>query len=310
MSFFTVNNDVNQQDVFFSTLVLLAFVAIWVSSLVSPILCVIFTALGAFEVALLLAAIIIVAYAPWPKSEKGRVAVSRAFIQYFKRSSVMYEESLPANPKNLVCVHPHGIFCMGWSILFGRSELDNYLFCFSAALYKSPFFRLLAKTVGNPESADKASFTQLMREGKSLALIPGGFEEATITCDGADRVFLKDRRGFVKYALTYGYSLTPVYCFGENKTYSNIQGAWRLRFWLNSLGFPAIVPFGKWWCPLLPKSGRMHVVVGKALVLPTIESPTKDQVAEHHGRYIAALTDLYDRNKKLFGEAEGVLEVW
>ena len=68
---------------------------------------------------------------------------------------------------------------------------------------------------GSP--ADKASFQRLLREGKPLALIPGGFEEATITSDRADRVYLKDRKGFAKYALQNGYSVVPVYAFGENR---------------------------------------------------------------------------------------------
>ena len=73
-----------------------------------------------------------------------------------------------------------------------------------------------------------------------MALLPGGFEEATITSSGADRVYIKNRRGFVKYALQHGYCLTPTYSFGENKCFSNLQGMWSFRLWLNSLGLPAI----------------------------------------------------------------------
>ena len=50
----------------------------------------------------------------------------------------------------------------------------------------------------------------------------------------------------MKYALNNGYALVPAYCFGESGTYSNLQGAWKFRMWLNGFGLPAIVPFGKW----------------------------------------------------------------
>ena len=128
-----------------------------------------------------------------------------------------------------------------------------------------------------------------------MALIPGGFEEATITTDKADRVFIKARRGFVSYALRHGYCLTPTFAFGENRCFMNVQGAWRFRLWLNSLGFPAILPWS--FPPPLPYDKSLNVVVGKPLQLPTIAKPTDSQVKEWHGKYMAELEALYNRHK-------------
>ncbi|EER14229.1 diacylglycerol o-acyltransferase, putative [Perkinsus marinus ATCC 50983] len=81
----------------------------------------------------------------------------------------------------------------------------------------------------------RKEFKQLLESGKSCVLITGGFHEATITCPGTDRIYLNNsRKGFVRYALREGYSLTPVYGFGETDTFSNVQGMWAFRFWLNS----------------------------------------------------------------------------
>ena len=192
-----------------------------------------------------------------------------------------------------------------------RPELSCVDFCFSPALFHSPFFQLLCKIVGHPQPADKVNFKRLMKSGKNLALIPGGFEEATITSGAAERVYLKDRRGFVKYALENGFALTPIYTFGENKTYSNVQGAWGIRFWLNSLGLPGILPFGKWWCPILPRNEHLHIVVGPKIQLPKVESPSESEVAKHHARYISELVGLFERHKYKFGfKPENKLEVW
>ena len=38
----------------------------------------------------------------------------------------------------------------------------------------------------------------------------------------------------LRYALQHGYCLTPVYTFGENRTYSAFSGLLRLRLWINS----------------------------------------------------------------------------
>ena len=131
--------------------------------------------------------------------------------------------------------------------------------------------------------------------------------------------------GFIKYALQYGYSVVPVFAFGERKTYVNVQGAWSLRLWLNQYGlyishpkfescnqllfvyyvlktaivkiifytingnlvfilfkihlfkagFPAILPWGRWLFPLLPRAEEMRLVVGPALLLPRIEQVCK-----------------------------------
>ena len=46
----------------------------------------------------------------------------------------------------------------------------------------------------------------------------------------------------------------------------SLKGGWKFRHWLNSFSLPAIVPFGAWFCPLLPKpSAELTVVVGKPL---------------------------------------------
>jgi len=149
-----------------------------------------------------------------------------------------------------------------------------------------------------------------MKTRKPLALIPGGFEEATIHNSKVNRVFCKKRRGFVKYALQHGYALTPCYCFGEKETYGNLQGWWGPRFWLNGQGLPAIVPFGKWWSPLLPRAERLHIVVGKALQLPCVASPSDADVAKWHAEYVGSLVALFDRHKASYGEADAKLEVW
>ena len=154
-----------------------------------------------------------------------------------------------------------------------------------------------------------------MREGHDLALIPGGFEEASIHSMGEDRVFLKNRMGFVKYALQYGYSLTPVYAFGERRTFYNAQGAWALREWLNGFGLPAILPFGRWWCPILPLPVGLHVVVGTP-IRPSwgggcVEKPTREQVAKFHAEYVAAIKSLYKRHAPdLAAPNQDELSVW
>ncbi len=214
-------------------------------------------------------------------------------------TSASTSTSTSTSTKTFYAVHPHGAFCLGWSVLFASNIMEKVRFCFSPALYHSPFFKVFSMTVGNPGKADKASMISYMKRGEDLALPPGGFEEATLTSMNHDRAYIKKRAGFVKLCLQYGYSIVPVYCFGENETFWNMQGFWNARLKLNSFGVPAIVIWGSKLLPILPKRNKngLLVVAGERLVLPRIENPTREDVKKWHDKYMAALLKIYDDHK-------------
>ena len=178
----------------------------------------------------------------------------------------------------------------------------------------SPFFRLFSRGVGNPGSASKDSMISYMRKGESLALPPGGFEEATLTSTNHDRVFIKKRTGFVRLCLREGIAIRPVYVFGERSCYWNIQGAFKSRLALNRYGIPAILAWGNLLVPWLPKRHvEMYIAIGKPLKLPKIEKPTKEEVSAWHDKYIKALTQLFEEHKAAaYGPSSKTmkLEIW
>ena len=72
----------------------------------------------------------------------------------------------------------------------------------------------------------------------SHAVVTGGFEEATVTCRFTERVFLKTRAGFIKYALRHGYDLVPCFTVGDSDMF---QG-WKERlFFQVSICHPQFV---------------------------------------------------------------------
>jgi len=86
---------------------------------------------------------------------------------------------------------------------------------------KNPSFRLMCDLVATDEqwagAATNRVINKAMAEGKSsLALLPGGFQEATLCSHGKDRVYVKKRAGFVKCCLMRGHSIVPCYTFGES----------------------------------------------------------------------------------------------
>jgi 2-acylglycerol O-acyltransferase 2 len=75
---------------------------------------------------------------------------------------------------------------------------------------------------------------------------------------------------------------------------------------------PAILPFGAWFCPMLPRPNKeLHVVVGVPLQLPKISQPSAEDVEKWHGKYTAQLHELYQRHaERAYGKGTHVLEVW
>ena len=89
----------------------------------------------------------------------------------------------------------------------------------SRFILSAPIFGGILRLWG-AESVDPEHMRTLMRDGKKhLGVVPGGYEEATLTSRNKLNVFIKERKGFVKYALKYGYAMRPVIVFNEHKAF-------------------------------------------------------------------------------------------
>ena len=181
---------------------------------------------------------------------------------------------------------------------------------------KSPSFRLMCDWVATDKqwagAATKRVMLKAMAEGKSsLALLPGGFQEATLCSRGKDRVYVKNRAGFVKYCLMHGYSIVPCYTFGESDCYKCFSWLLGPRLALAKRNIPAAAMWGAWWCPMLPRSdAELITFIGEEIKLPKIAEPSKDEIKKYHGQYIHALQALFDKHKAEAGSPDAKLEVF
>ena len=304
----------------FGAITVSAFIVIWLASAVSPFLLVFAIWTGNNIAAATIVAITVFAYLPWehgPISKRVQRFIDGHHPSYYDGVSIVFEggEVPPAEHRQtFFAVHPHGAFCIGWAMLFTCPVMHGVRFCFAPTLYLSPFFRLFSRAVGKPGSAARPSMSSYLRAGEDVALPPGGFEEATLTSTFQDRVFIKKRYGFVRLCLKYGVAIRPVYAFGEGHLFSNVQGFWNERLALNRFGLPTILVWGRWFFPLLPKKKKLHIVVGRTIILPKIENPSKEEVMQWHEKYITELKRVYDEHKETaYGSEQGKeakLEVW
>lgn len=198
----------------------------------------------------------------------------------------------------VLCYHPHGLVAQGLLYLLVLPELNGYKILGAPALQAlCPLIRMLFNSghVGLG-SASRSYMKQAMMERENVLLVPGGIQEASLMEFGKEKLFLKQRKGFVRYALQHGYSLTPVYVFGESLSYSQFTNkGTALRFMLNRKWIPTVFACGDWRSPfcLLPKRYPLLLVVGRPLRLPRIEHPSREDVDEYHRMYMHELRRLY-----------------
>lgn len=84
--------------------------------------------------------------------------------------------------KSLFAAHPHGIFSLGMFLNNYRDHFGRNAAALGSRLVMlTPIMGLLHQ-LGGLESVDPNSLKRIMKTGRNIALLPGGFEEATLTC--------------------------------------------------------------------------------------------------------------------------------
>ena len=236
----------------------------------------------------------------------------RCGAKYFYPQQVLFDgfKELSPNTKALICMHPHGILTVSWALASTDPVLAhaNIKWLVTEALIRLPFISDFLSWNGcAPASKDYMSAR--MSKGANLALLPGGFEEATLYKRNAYRIFIKKRTGFIVYALRYGYKIHPAFAFGEEKCYWALGGCEKFRLWLNQYKFPAVAFVGKlgivpgWDQPLV-------TVIGPAVQLPQIAKPTDADIQKYHQIYVKALVELFEKHKGHYAEPGATLEVF
>jgi len=225
-----------------------------------------------------------------------------------------------------VCYHPHGVIPLGFTLngairaktrqpdkyLPKEATLDHRVSGVQAPiLFRIPILRQFLQWFGCTVPATKAGMVSLFKKKMPFGMVVGGSEEVALHIRGRERLFLKERAGFLKYAMQFGYKIIVAYNFGESDLYTNASLLRPLNMWLvRKFGFVVPVFWGRWWCPLLPRADvELNTVYGAVLELPRIDEPTPDQVAEWHRRYMDLVVEVFEAHKGQFGVGSRKLEI-
>lgn len=232
-------------------------------------------------------------------------------IEFFKEHGLIFDdpETASSPQKNvMLCYHPHGVMAYGVTLLtYQFHYLNDFVRLGSRFALMVPWGGIFLKLSGiqgiNPENLNL-----LMKSGRKILMVPGGFEEATITNYNENRVFVKNRKGFIKYALKYGYTVHPCYGFNENKAFYYFTNV-KLGLLMNKLKIPGVLFYSR-FLGILPNNDQgIYFVIGKGIKFPRIEKPSKEDVNQYHEKYVNVLQETFDKYKARFG-ITGELQIY
>lgn len=216
--------------------------------------------------------------------------------------------------------HPHGVlvagafgnFCTeacGFSELFPGLTPSLLMLPF---WFRVPFFRDYIMS-GGLVSSEKASMSNLLSRpgGGAVAVVAvGGAPESLEARPGALTLQLLQRKGFVKLALKHGAALVPVFSFGENELFDQMENPVgsalrRVQDRLQRIMGVALPLFHargvfQYSFGLLPYRKPIHTVVGRPIRVDLNPSPSKDDIESLHRRYIEGLNQLFEENKEKY----------
>jgi len=213
--------------------------------------------------------------------------------------------------------HPHGLIGAGACATFGCNAVgfdtlyrgvDVTLMTLNMTFWV-PFFRdwILAHGIG---SCNRATCLDLLRGGRSIALVIGGAKEALDARPGVLRCYIRRRQGFVRVAVETGAGLVPALGIGENDLFHQLPNprgsiVRRLQDTLQAfMKFSMPVCYGRtlppFLLPTVPLRRKITVVVGAPIFPPAPEAReglSDDEVVEKlHTEYMAAMELLYKKH--------------
>ncbi|XP_049895991.1 2-acylglycerol O-acyltransferase 1-like [Epinephelus moara] len=123
-----------------------------------------------------------------------------------------------------------------------------------------------------------------------------------------------NRKGFIKLALKHGAQLVPVFSFGENELFDQMENPSgsslrRLQNRLQSIMGVAMPLFHargvfQYSFGLMPYRKPIHTVVGRPISVVQTPSPSREDIECLHKVYLQSLTELFEQHKHTYGLQE------
>ncbi|KAL0081557.1 diacylglycerol acyltransferase-domain-containing protein [Phycomyces blakesleeanus] len=248
----------------------------------------------------------------------------RYFTGYFPAKLVKEHELDPS--KNYVFgYHPHGIISMGALSNFA-TEATGFSKTFPGIVpslltlssnFRIPIYRDIIMGLGIASVSRKScEYILSSGAGRSIVIVIGGAAESLAARPGINDLVLKRRLGFVRIAIKQQARLVPVFSFGENDLYDQLDNAKGSPVWKFQKKMQALLGFTlplfhargvfNYDTGLMPFRHPIVTVVGKPIDVPKLEEgqiePTQEQLEAVQKEYIDELLEIYNKYKDVYAK--------
>lgn len=208
------------------------------------------------------------------------------------------------NKQYLISIHPHGLFPIGSVGTLGLPICENIKNTFAIILSNNLFVGIASFCFYVPLLRDfflflgaidcsKPIIEKFIKNGYSIALFPGGAEEAKFSDYGNTNLILKSRKGFLKLAIENNLTLLPIYTFGNNNIYKSYNKDFYNIFYFFKRITGIWFPRGK----IIFKKNIFVTVIGKEFIVEKKLDYNNDDIIDLQNKYIKKLNEIFENYK-------------
>ena len=240
-----------------------------------------------------------------PRSSLLALQFIHPMLSYFDFESIYHldsESTIRTSMNNgtsyIFAAQPHGVLSYVGMCAATYNPTDTLTVPTAAAsvVLRTP---LLKNIMGifNLVDASAHNLQQLFRERKSVLIYIGGIAELFKSCTSEERLYLQQRKGFIKLALKQeNVDIVPVYLFGNTSVLSVMKHG-PLAALSRKLQASLTLFWGKFYLPI-PRDEKLLYVIGKPLGLPYISNPTQEDIDKWHAIYCEEVRKIFEMYKE------------
>ena len=253
-----------------------------------------------FTAPIIVSALIPPIASPWLVGQLTPLMDYFDYEEAFDYTNEEIRTDLNAGKRFIVAPVPHGVisFCGMASGSAAPPDLRKVHTAVASSVLHTPILKHVLGIYGLTNASKSALQQRLALPGIDgcIVLYVGGIAELFQSSRQEERLFLSQRKGFIKLALREGVDVVPVYFFGNTTVLTLFQYG-PLATLSRSLGVALTYFWGKWYLPI-PCDDKCLYARGKPLGLPCILDPTDKEVDKWHQKYCDAIEGLFEKYKE------------
>jgi Diacylglycerol acyltransferase len=152
------------------------------------------------------------------------------YEEIYETSPVNVAKDIASGKKNYLCVfQPHGALSYAGILSAVKGSIPEFQgklpTAVADAIMYTPILKHVLGIFGLISASKQSMKRTLKKKGVdgTIVLYVGGMAELFLSCEVEERLYLKNRKGFIKLALTEGVDVVPVYLFGNTTVLSVLK---------------------------------------------------------------------------------------